>query len=148
MTSLPASTAARRLVLGLILVAVAGLAIAGYLLATRLLGGPPVCVVGSGCDEVQSSEYATVLGIPVAAYGVAFSSAVAVAGIAWLRAGDRRALFAAWGLGIVGTLGAAYLTYLELFVIEAICSWCVAYAVSVVAGLVLAGLALRATAGD
>ncbi len=147
MASAPASTAARHLVLGLVLVAAAGLAIAGYLLATRLLGGPPVCLIGGGCDTVQSSEYATVLGIPVAAYGVAFSSAVAVAGIAWLRAGDRRALFVAWALGIVGTLGVAYLTYLELFVIEAICSWCIAYAVSVVAGLVLTGLALRATSG-
>jgi len=39
----------------------------------------------------------------------------------------------------------AYLTYLELFVIGAVCVWCVAYAVTVVAGWVGAALALRAT---
>jgi uncharacterized membrane protein len=48
----------------------------------------------------------------------------------------------AYGLLLLGTLAVAYFTYLELFVIEAICLWCVSYAVAVVVSLGVAGLAL------
>ena len=53
--------------------AIAGLAIAGYLLAVRLLGEAPACGPVAGCDTVAASEYATVIGLPVALYGVVFS---------------------------------------------------------------------------
>ena len=66
----------------------------------------------------------------------------------WWRRRDRRALLAAYGLLLLATLGVAYLTYLELFVIEAICPWCVAYAVTVVVSLVTAGLGLWASSGE
>ena len=65
----------------------------------------------------------------------------------WLR-GDRRVLLAAYGSLLLATLFAAWLTCLELFVIEAICPWCVAYAITVVLGLVVAGLAMVLTSRD
>ena len=68
-------------------------------------------------------------------------------GLWWLRR-ERRALLVAYGLLLLATLGVAYLTFLELFVIEAICLWCVGYAVTVVVSLVIAGLALRASSRD
>ncbi len=57
----------------------------------------------------------------------------------WWRRGDRRALLLAYGLLLLGTLFVAYLTYLELFVIHAVCAWCAAYAVATVTSLVLTG---------
>ncbi len=84
-----------------------------------------------------------VLGIPVAVLGVLFSLAVLACAIAWWRSADRRALLLAYLLLLVGTLTVAYLTYLELFVIHAICLWCVSYAVAVVGSLGVSGLALR-----
>ena len=48
---------------------------------------------------------------------------------------------------LLGTLFVAYLTYLELFVIEAICVWCVAFAISIVVSLVIAGLAMGRSSG-
>ena len=60
---------------------------------------------------------------------------------AWWRRSDRRALYVAYGLGLAGILAVAYLTYLELFVIEAICVWCVTYAVTIVAGWLTAAAA-------
>ena len=84
-----------------------------------------------------------VLGIPVAAWGVAFSLLVVGCGLAWWRSADRRALLLCYGLLLLGTLAVAYLTYLELFVIHAICAWCASYAITVVACLVVSGLALR-----
>ena len=53
--------------------ALGGLAIASYLLAVRLLGESPACGPVRGCDTVAASEYATVLGLPVALFGVGFS---------------------------------------------------------------------------
>jgi uncharacterized membrane protein len=79
----------------------------------------------------------------VAALGVLDSVVVLVATATWWRRGDRRALYIAYGLGLVGTLMVAYLTYLELFVIHAICRWCVGSAVIITSVLVFALLELR-----
>jgi uncharacterized membrane protein len=115
-------------------VALAGLGIATYLLAVRVLGEAPACGPLKGCETVAASEYATIAGIPVALFGVLFSVVLLGACLAWWRRADRRALYAAYGLGLAGILAVLYLTYLELFVIEAICVWCVSYALTILAG--------------
>ena len=132
-----------RLAALLVLLAVSGLVISGYLLIVRLANELPACPISGGCETVQQSEYSAIAGIPVAAIGVVDSIVVLVATAVWWRRGDRRALYVAYGLGLVGTLMVAYLTYLELFVIHAICTWCVAYGLSVVLGWVGAVIALR-----
>jgi uncharacterized membrane protein len=114
--------------------AFAGLGIAIYLLAVRVLGEAPACGPLKGCETVAASEYATIAGIPVALFGVLFSVVLLGACLAWWRRADRRALYAAYGLGLAGILAVLYLTYLELFVIEAICVWCVSYALTILAG--------------
>jgi uncharacterized membrane protein len=129
--------------LPLLALALAGLAIAGYLLAVRLSGSAAVCGPSHGCEIVAASEYSTVLGIPVAGVGLGFSLVLAACAAVWWRRAARRALLAAYLLLLVATLAVAYLTYLELFVIDAICAWCVSYAVSIVLSLGVAGLALR-----
>lgn len=113
--------------------AVTGLAIAAYLLATRILGEPPACGPVKGCETVAASEYATLFGVPVALFGVGFSALLATACMAWWRRADRRALYASYGLGLAGMIAVAYLTYLEVFVIGAICVWCAGYAATIVA---------------
>lgn len=123
--------------------ALVGLGIAGYLLAVRLLGGAPACGPIQGCDTVAASEYATLFGVPVALFGVGFSSVLLGASVVWWRRAEKRALYVAYGLGLAGVFAVAYLTYLELFVIEAICIWCVTYGVTIVAGWILAILAVR-----
>lgn len=125
------------------ILAATGLAVAAYLTSVRLLGEAPACGPVRGCDTVAASEYATVLGIPVALLGLGFSIVLVMLAVAWWRLGDRRALYATYALGLIGVAMVAYLTYLELFVIEAICIWCVTYAVTVVAGWIVAVLAVR-----
>jgi uncharacterized membrane protein len=117
--------------------------VAGYLLGVRLFGEAPVCGPSAGCETVQQSKYSVLLGFPVAAWGSAFSLVVVLLAVRWWRAADRRVLLAAYLLLLAGTLGVAILTYLELFVIHAICVWCVSFAVATVASLITAGLALR-----
>jgi uncharacterized membrane protein len=117
--------------------AVAGLLVSAYLTWTHLRGVVPVCVGGSsGCETVQTSRYSEVLGVPVAALGL-----LAYAGLlasALMRGG----LWAALGLfvALVGVLYSAYLTWIELFVIRAVCQWCVVSALLMLAALPLAAL--------
>jgi uncharacterized membrane protein len=120
--------------------AVAGSLISAYLTWTYLSGAPPVCVGGSGgCVTVQTSRYSEILGFPVAALGLFAYAAMLVCAI--LR-GEKAALSGAF-IALIGVLFSAYLTYLELFVLQAICQWCVASAVLVFAYLVLGALRLR-----
>ena len=123
--------------------AVAGLGISAYLLYNHLGGTPPACVGGSdGCATVQASRYSEVAGVPVALLGLLGYAAMLLAALVRDARGAVLGVF----LAMVGALYSLYLTYLELFVIRAICQWCVASAVVVVAYLVLAVLRLRRTA--
>ena len=114
--------------------AVLGFGIGSYLLAVRVLGEPPACGPLKGCETVAASQYATVLGVPVALFGVGYSVVLTAASFVWWRLADRRALYLGYGLGLAGIIAVGYLTYLELFVIKAICVWCAAYAATIVAG--------------
>ncbi len=122
---------------------IAGVVIAGYLAAIRLAGGLPVCVPGGGCETVALSDYSTLFGVPVAVLGLAFSIALATAVVGWIVTESRRPLYAAYALSLFGVVFVAYLTYLELFVIHAVCAWCVAYAISVVVTFVATAAAAR-----
>lgn len=129
--------------------ALAGMAISGYLTVVRLAGALPACGPLQGCEQVATSGYADVLGVPVAVIGLGYSAAILLLMLAWSRRGDRRALLGAYGAGLAGVVVVAYLTYLELFVIHAVCAWCVAYAITVVAGwLVTVRLVRRSSSGQ
>jgi uncharacterized membrane protein len=129
-------------------IALIGLFIAGYLAWTRLAGGLPVCGPLRGCETVATSPYSLILGVPVAYLGVGFSIVLTILAAAWWRLRDRRALLLLYGLGLLGVLFVAYLTYLELFVIGAVCVWCAAYAVTIVTGWLVAAVALRRAPGS
>jgi uncharacterized membrane protein len=121
--------------------AVAGIGIATYITIAEGGGGTPKCLAGGhGCETVARSHYAHLAGINVAAIGI-FGYALILA--AALVPGDV-GRFGGFVTGLVGFGFSAYLTYLELFVIDAICQWCVASAV--VMALSLAIAAMRAFA--
>jgi uncharacterized membrane protein len=116
----------RQLRLAALVVAGLGVCVAGYLTYVHYAGLEPFCAGGGhGCERVQSSSYAKLGGIPVAVLGLAGYLAIAAA----LLAPGERARLAAAALAVTGAGFSAYLTYLELFVIDAICQWCVASAV-------------------
>jgi uncharacterized membrane protein len=115
----------RRLVGVMAVLAVLGLGVAGYLTYVHYAGLHPVCVASGGCDTVQSSSYAKLGGIPVPVLGLVGYAAILVS---LLVHGDTGRLATA-GLALVGFGFSVYLTYVEVFVIDAICQWCVASAV-------------------
>ncbi len=109
-----------------------GVLVAGYLSLKRFTGGSLVCSRWAQCDTVNNSLYAKFYGVPVAFIGLAGYLVLLALAIATLRAdgGLQRRLI---GLGLLLSLGgfafSVRLTYLEVYVIQAICSWCVASAV-------------------
>lgn len=113
--------------------ALAGLGVATYLAATHL-GDQPIACNGLGdCNYVNSSEYATVAGVPVSLLGAgAYAAMLGLVGAASLRR-SFELLLAAWGLALASFAFSAYLTWIELRVLEAICIYCVASAVIVTA---------------
>lgn len=118
--------------------AAAGLLVSIYLSWVHFVGVPPVCVGGSGgCETVQSSRYATVSGVPVAVLGIAGYAALLTSAVLRGEVG----VYLGFLISLVGTLFSAYLTYLEIFVIHAICQWCVASAAIMAAALVCAAAA-------
>jgi uncharacterized membrane protein len=130
----------------LALLALTGFFVSLYL-ALYKLGyiGALTCSVGS-CEQVNTSKWATFLGLPVAVWGVGFYAVTFGAALVGLqeRFEDSRAL--AMGLAALcvwGVIFSIYLTYLELFVIHAVCQWCVVSAVIVTLMCVVSLLDLR-----
>lgn len=117
---------------------VLGLAIAGYLSVVALGGALPYCGPLKGCEQVALSEYSKIGGIPVAVFGVGLSISLFALALAWWRTNDGRLLAAHYGLSLVGVVFEVWFSYLELFVIGAVCVWCAAYGVSLVARFLVA----------
>lgn len=116
--------------------ALAGIFVAVYLTLYKLgLIGELSCSIGS-CETVNSTPWAVLLGAPVAAWGVGFyvtTFGLAMAGLQERFADSRRLALALVLLSGFGVAFSGWLTYLELFVIHAICQWCVVSAVLVLA---------------
>ena len=117
---------------------VVGLIVAGYLSIVELGGGVPACGVLKGCEEVALSEYARIGGIPVAVFGVVLSVALLGLALAWWKTDIYGLLLGHYGLSLVGVIFDGYFLYLQVFVIQAVCVWCVTYEVSLLARFLIA----------
>jgi uncharacterized membrane protein len=117
---------------------VVGLLVAGYLSVVELKGELPACGLIKGCEEVALSDYARIGGIPVAVFGVVLSVALLVLAVAWWRTDIYGLLLAHYGLSLVGVLFDGWFLYLQVFVIQAVCIWCVTYEVSLLLRFVIA----------
>jgi uncharacterized membrane protein len=122
------------------LVAAAGAAIAAYLTWVHYDEAALVCVAGGSCETVQRSSYSELAGIPVALLGLV-SYTVVFALVLW---NTPTARLAAASLAFVGLVFGIYLLALQLFVIDAVCVWCVANDLVIAPALaVLTALRLR-----
>ncbi|MBA3467417.1 MAG: vitamin K epoxide reductase family protein [Gemmatimonadaceae bacterium] len=126
--------------------ALAGVFVGLYLTLYKLgIIGELTCTIGS-CETVNTSKWSTLAGIPVAAWGVLFY--IDVFAIAMVGTSARLEENLAISIALVaqaafGVIFSAWLTYLELFVIDAICIWCVGSALIVTAILIVSVLDLR-----
>jgi uncharacterized membrane protein len=134
--------------MGAALMSLLGLFVSVYLYLHQIGRiGALACGTG-GCETVQTSQWSRIAGVEVALIGVVgYAALLAVALIALQPSPAARRwpvdLLAALAAG--GVLFTVYLTSLELFVIHAICRWCVGSAAIIVSILILALLARRRT---
>jgi uncharacterized membrane protein len=112
----------RLLRLALLLVSAAGIGVASYLTYVHFQPAALICTLGGGCETVQDSKYAVLAGIPVAVLGLSAWIAAFVLTI-W-NSELARTLTTALALGALAFV--TYLVILQLFVIDAICIWCMA----------------------
>ena len=88
---------------------------------------------------MQSSHYAAVLGVPVSVLGFVGYSGLLLSAVLQGHVG----VYLGFLMALVGTVFSVYLTYLEVFLIHAICQWCLASAAIMVAAVICAALGAR-----
>jgi uncharacterized membrane protein len=135
----------------ILLLSLAGVGVAAYLSWVALDHGREVaCGPLGDCQTVQDSLYARVAGVSVAYLGLGMYLALLFMTAVRRFRSDASRILTVWtiALALSGTLYSAYLTYLELFVIDAICAWCVVSAVVVTAIFLLSIPDARALAAD
>lgn len=128
----------RRLGKAIAILSLLGIAIAGYLTYVKYAHLDPICLSSGGCEVVQSSRYATFAGMPVPVLGLVGYVMIL---LSLLIPGDIgrgvTALLAVSGFGF-----SAYLTWLELARIKAICQWCIGSATVMTAVAIVASIRL------
>lgn len=116
-----------------ILMTIIGLAVSIYMTIYKLSNNDAMCIGNGGCSIVNESVYAEIYGIPVAAFGVLGNLTIMTMLILEKKAGSffkHNAAMLTFGLALTGFLFTLYLVYLELFVIKAICPFCVTSQIS------------------
>lgn len=120
-----------------------GIGVAAYIAIAEADGGAPACFAGGGCEKVAASSHSELLGVSVAAIGIVGYALLLAAA---LSRGDG-ARMGGFLLALIGFGYSVYLTWLELFVIEAVCQWCVASALIMTALFVVNALRMVAYVG-
>lgn len=127
-----------------IILVVIGLIVSVYMTIYKATSNDALCLGSGDCSTVNASRYSEVYGIPVAAIGlIGFLAILAVLLLEnrqeFLRKNGNLLVF---GMSLVGVLYTAYLTYLEIFVIRAICPFCVFAAVTITIVFILSTIRL------
>lgn len=128
---------------GLALLGLPGSAVAAYLTYSHWADRPTVCGPIGECELVQTSEYSDIAGVPVALMGLLYFVAMAflalayISRIKWMPGEMEWTQPVALAMALAATAFVAYLTYVELFVLEEICIWCVTLATLTAVSLAL-----------
>jgi len=123
----------KKLYWGAIISAVAGAAVSIYMTIYKLTDNNSMCLGSGDCATVNASKYSEVYGIPLGVIGLAGYAGILL--VLWLEKrhplGKEYGNLLAMGMSFAGFIYSLYLTYLELYVIKAICPFCVASAVAI-----------------
>jgi uncharacterized membrane protein len=128
-----------------VVLAVVGLLDALYLSYIKLASDTASCAVFGGCETVNNSRYAAFGGVPIAVLGAAGYALILVLLVLDRpgAAAPEAIRFALFGVTLAGTLYSVYLTYIEVFVLHAVCPFCVVSAVAMTGLFILSLVRLR-----
>ena len=112
------------IVFTLIVVSLIGFLDATYLTVKHYLGTPLECSIFEGCEQVTTSQYATIFNIPVALGGAVYYLFIFILLIAYLDTKRNWLISVIPPITIIGFIASVWFVYLQLFVIKAICIYC------------------------
>jgi uncharacterized membrane protein len=116
-----------------LIAAVAGILISIYMLIFKMFAIEAMCLGNGGCSTVNTSPYSEIYGVPVAVIGFIGYLAILITLIMenYFSFFKENGPLLEFGMGLLGVVYSAYLTYLELYVIHAICPFCVSSAIAI-----------------
>jgi uncharacterized membrane protein len=122
-----------------IVFAVIGLLVSIYMTIYKLTANDAMCLGSGDCSTVNASRYSEIYGIPVALLGVGGFLAILFVHFMENRARlfKEQGTLIVFGMGLFGFVFSLYLTYLEFYVIHAVCPFCVASAVAITAVFII-----------
>lgn len=132
----------------IVILSILGLLDAIYLALIKFLSKPEMCLPGIGdCWSVNMSSYSSIYGIPVSILGALAYIALMIILFLEIKQPNLRNILIQLGFGITcaGFLFSIYLTYLEIFVIHAICPFCVISAILMTALFIIYIFRLKET---
>ncbi len=133
-----------RRLLAITILAAIGVLVSAYLLTVHWGWWQAVCLGVGDCESVNTSRWSELFGIPVALLGGL--SYLAIIASCILVARELFAEYARMALFFIAAIGvafSAYLTYIELFVLHAVCPWCVLSAILITAIAILTAMELQ-----
>lgn len=103
---------------------------AAYLTIQHYQAGIIPCVGFTGCEQVTTSKYATLWNVPIALFGAVYYLIILLSAIFFVDTKNRKALLILSFLPMAGFAASLVLVYLQIFVIKALCTYCVVSALS------------------
>lgn len=133
----------KKIALAFLVISALGFLDATFLTAEHFLDKIPPCTIVSGCATVTTSSYSEIFGIPVALGGAVYYLTVFIIALLYRELGDVRVLRGlAWGT-IVGLVATSWFLYLQAFVLNAYCIYCLGSALTSLALFALGLVVLR-----
>ena len=130
----------KKLYLSSIIFSVVGLLVSIYMSIYKFSNNNAMCLGSGDCATVNASRFSEIYGIPVAFFGVFGFVAIILVHFLEKRIKlfEQQGTLMIFGMGLFGFIFVLYLTYVELYVIHAICPFCVATAIAMVLVFIIA----------
>lgn len=112
-----------KLIIAIVLLALIGFADATYLTVEHYSGVIPPCTIG-GCEQVLTSDYSIIFGVPVALGGALYYLFILVGSLIYFESKKELYIRIALALTVIGFLMSLYFFYLQAVVIKAFCFYC------------------------
>jgi uncharacterized membrane protein len=114
----------KQLAIAMMIVSFLGFVDSAYLTVDRYLGASLPCTLTHSCDAVTSSEYSTVLGIPVVILGIAYYLTILLGAYFYLEYRSRKYFKLVAALTVTGFAFSFWLTYVQAFILKEFCQYC------------------------
>ncbi|MEK7647098.1 MAG: vitamin K epoxide reductase family protein [Patescibacteria group bacterium] len=130
----------RKMVLiAMLALAIVGLSDAAYLTWEHYSGNGVRCVIFEGCNTVLNSPYAVMFGLPTSLWGMIYYAGFLFLMLVYIIEKQKYALWGAFALASAGVLFSLYFVYLQIFVINSICFYCMVSATTTALLFLLSG---------